>query len=196
MSLLTTIEDHLTTLEERLTRASSKRPGLRAGDNRACTDDFLAATTQHVTAVTEILLPIARKLAPANGSFTKDYLISAKRLERALVIAKAKQYGQAQNIGRAWDDVWAMVRIDLEAVVALERDLVALLSATLPDVETHRLGERVAATARRSPTRPHPHLPHRGVAGRMVRTVFSRADRVWDEFEGRVIQPLTPRDVS
>lgn len=195
-TLRTTIEDHLSTLQDRLGQAVSRLPGQRPGDRRACTDDFLVATTQHLAAVADIVLPAARKRDPEARSVAREYLRSAKRLERALVIAKAKQYGQAQNVGRAWEQVWTMVRTDLESVAELERDLVARVSERLSEVESHRLGDRLALAARRSPTRPHPHLPHSGVAGKVVRTVASRADRVWDEFEGRVIQPLTPREAG
>ncbi|GAA1509769.1 hypothetical protein [Nocardioides humi] len=195
-SLASMIEDHLSTLHERLAQAVSRPQAHRPGDRRACTDDFLVATTQHLSAVTDIVLPAVRRHLPDSRDVSREFLRAAKRLERALVIAKAKQYGQAQNIGRAWDQVWGMVHDDLDAVAVLERDLATRLSASLPQTEMQRLGDLLAATALRSPTRPHPHLPHRGVAGKVVRSVWSRADRVWDEFEGRITQPLTPREAG
>jgi hypothetical protein len=186
------VDQHLTALTERLDRASSTLAGdHRAGERRACTDEFLVATAQHVTAMIQVVLPAVHQHLPEGRTAVREYVVSAKRLERALVITKAKQYGQAQNVGRAWSQVWGSVRDDLVAVTDLERRMVDQLSGLLSDIEEHALGNRLAAVARRSPTRPHPHLPHRGVAGRVARGMWGRADRVWDELEGRVTRPLT-----
>lgn len=186
-----TIESHLHTLTARLDRAAGRLPGLRrAGDRRASTDDFLIPAAQHITAVIQVVLPAAKQHLPASRGAVREYLVAAKRLERSLVVAKAKQYGQAQNIGRGWSDVWGSVRDDLGALVIAERNLVARLSEVLPAQDAQLLGDRLTAVARRSPTRPHPYLPHGGMAGRLARGVWGRADRVWDELEGRVTRPL------
>jgi len=186
-----TVENHLDALSTRLNRAAGRAPDLRGpGDSRARTDDFLVAATQHLTAVIQVVLPAVHHRLPDGRRAARDYLASAKRLERALVIAKAKQYGQAQNVGRAWTEVWEAVRDDLLSVTDTERGLVKQLSEVLSEAETQAMGDRLSATARRSPTRPHPHLPHTGVTGRAVRRVWGRADRVWDELEGRVTRPF------
>lgn len=188
------IDHQLTVIAERLNLAASRLPEPpRPGDRRACTDDFLVATTQHLTAVIEVVLPAVRRHLPDGRAAARDYVLTAKRLERALVMAKAKQYGQAQNVGRAWSQVWGAVRYDLVTVTQMERALASRLADVLGEAETEDLGGRLAATVRRSPTRPHPHLPHRGIAGRVARGVWGRADRVWDEFEGRVARPFSAR---
>jgi|GEM_PF-4881420 len=190
-SLQDTIDSHLHTLTARLDRAAGRLPGLRRpGDRRASTDDFLVPAAQHVTAVIQVVLPAAQQHLPHSRGTIREYIVAAKRLERALVVAKAKQYGQAQNIGRGWSEVWRSVRDDLAAVTAAESTLVVQLSEVLSTAEAQLLGDRLAAAARRSPTRPHPHLPHSGFAGWVVRGVWGRADRVWDELEGRVTRPL------
>ncbi|WP_183097953.1 hypothetical protein [Nocardioides pelophilus] len=190
-TLRDTVDHHLNALTERLDRAAGEVPDRhRPGEGRACTDDFLVAATQHLTAVIQVVLPAAHHRLSDGRDAAREYLLSAKRLERALVVAKAKQYGQAQNVGRAWAEVWRSVRENLAAVTDLERGLVERLAEILTEAETQALGDRLAAAAPRSPTRPHPHLPHRGFAGSVVRGVWGRADRVWDELEGRVTRPL------
>ncbi|MDP3949578.1 hypothetical protein [Microbacterium sp.] len=185
------VEKHIHTNLERLDRAADRSPGVRPiGDRRASVDEFLVATAQHLSAIIQVVLPVVHRRLPESRSLAREYLAAAKRLERALVMTKAKQYGQSQNVGRPWSRVWASVREDLSAVTEMERLIVARLSDVLSDTEAHALGDRIAVATHHAPTRSHPHLPHQGVAGKVVRVVWGRADRVWDEVEGRVTRPL------
>lgn len=188
--LANTLDHHLRILSERLDAAVRRTTCGRPGD-RASTDDFLVATAQHLTAVVETITPAVHHRLPDGRRLARDYLRAAKRLEQGLVVAKAKQYGQAQNIGRSWDEVWSRIADDLTGISVLERTLVDRLSQVLSDGEKRHLGDRLALRTAHSPTRPHPHLPHRGVAGRIARRLLGRADRLWDVLEGRSTRPLS-----
>lgn len=190
-TLIAATNNHLHALAGRLDRATGRTRERRLpGDSRAWTDDFLMASTQHLAALVDVVVPVLRRQVPDGRHAADDLLKAVRRLERSLVIAKAKQYGQAQNVRRQWEQVWARVGEDLRVMAALERETAALLTAALPAEAVSALGDRLIDVAQTAPTRPHPHLPHRGVAGRITRTVWSRADRVWDEFEGRTVHPL------
>ncbi|MDQ4113002.1 MAG: hypothetical protein M3306_18200, partial [Actinomycetota bacterium] len=39
----------------------------------------------------------------------------------------------------------------------------------------------------RAPSRPHPHLPHTGLSGKVVRRVARPVDAIWDAVEGRSV---------
>lgn len=185
-ALSAALDQQLAALDERLAAAAAC---LRRGH----TDDFLVATAQQIGAFTEVVVPALHNL-PDGRAVAEQFVSASRRLERAMVVAKAKQYGQAQNIGRPWSEVWDAVREQLTAVVAAERAAIETLTPALSEDELTALRARFAAAVRNSPTRPHPALPHRGVAGRATRAVVRRADRVWDQFEGRVTHPLP--DVS
>lgn len=184
--LAAALDQQLSAINERLTLAASS---LRRGR----TDDFLLATAQQISAFSEVVVP-ALSSVPDGRVLAREFLSASRRLERAMVIAKAKQYGQAQNVSRPWTYVWDSVRESLTEVIAAERHATERLTTSLPTNELDILRGRFGLAVRRSPTRPHPRLPHRGVAGRASRAVTRRADRVWDEFEGRVYRPLP--DVS
>ena len=190
-TLLTAMDSHLHALTDRLERATGRtRERRMPGDTRAWTDDFLMASTQHLAALVDVVVPVLRHQVPDGRRTADDLLEAVRRLEHSLVVAKAKQYGQAQNVRRQWEQVWTRLAEDLRTIAGLERDAAARLAAALPAESVTALGDRLIEVAQRAPTRPHPHLPHRGVAGRVTRTVWSRVDRVWDEFEGRTAHPL------
>lgn len=190
--LVTVVEQHLTALSERLERATSPAvPDQRAvGALRANADAFIMAAAQHVAAVSEVVVPAAAKMTPWARASTRTLVCTAKDLERALVVAKAKQYGQAQSVHRSRRDVWTRVATSFDMVASAERVVTRELTMALSVSEMERLGDRLLDVVERTPTRPHPHLPHDGLGGRVTRRICSRMDRVWDELEGRVCQPL------
>lgn len=195
-NLSTTLDQHLCAVSDRMDSAIGRNKQARSAiECRMNTDDFLVATAQHLGALADVVLPAARRL-PDDRVLARDLLIATKRLERALVVLKAKQYGQAQTVRRTWAEVWNRVRQGLDEVATIERRIVDELATSVPPDELDRLSRRLTDVARRSPTRSHPNLPHRGVAGRVVRSVWGRADRVWDELEGRVARPLPPAEAS
>lgn len=193
--LRSTLDIQLRAVTERLDHAASRTGAARSAiECRSSTDDFLVAAAQHLGAVVEVVLPAAQ--VTASRLLARDLLAATRRLERALVALKAKQYGQAQNVGRTWEAVWGQVRARLDSVATIERRLADELLDAVPPKDLDRLAERLELATLRAPTRSHPNLPHRGVAGKVVRSVWGRADRVWDELEGRVIHPLSPPQAS
>lgn len=197
MSLLsTTLDTQLRTVAQRLECAVGRNKRARSAiECRMNTDDFLVAASQHLSSVVEVVLPAAQRI-PGSRPLARELLVATKRLERALVMLKAKQYGQAQNVGRTWEEVWGQVRDRLDAVSRIEQRVADELADALPPDDLERLTGRLEHAARRAPTRPHPNLPHQGVAGRVVRSVWGRADRLWDELEGRVSHPLSTPEAS
>jgi hypothetical protein len=76
----------------------------------------------------------------------------------------------------------------------LERELVDAVAATRHDDDPD-WGERLYHAELHAPTRPHPYVWHRGLRGRMARTVALRIDRFWDTAEGRMIpEPVKAHD--
>jgi len=169
-------------------RARSEDPS--PGQIRARADAFVASAVQHLTTVTSVLLPEAARL-PDSKQSVRDVLDTVKALERALVVVKARVYGQAQNAQRPWDYVWGDARDCLAEFATSELALVTFLDNSLDSGGLDRV-QTAMSRAVASPTRPHPYLPHLGLSGRMARRLCVTIDRIWDELEGRVTSSGSP----
>jgi hypothetical protein len=184
--LLTDVEERHAALLGLLQRAAGRDAGpSRPGQARENTDRFLAAASRHVAATARVLIPAIRRHLHTGRAEARDFVRTSRRLERMLVRAKAKQYGQAQTIHHSWSAVWNAVRGRLMQTLAAERRLVTMLRQHLGVDDQVLLRERFVLAVAAAPTRPHPFLPRTGAAGHLTRIICSRFDAVWDEFEGR-----------
>jgi hypothetical protein len=188
-SLVMTVEATQRCLEDRL--AAARAPG--RDRPRDATDAFLAATSRHVAAVEAVLVPRVRKHVPDGAPLSDEYLGLARELEQTLTLVKARLYGEAHAIHLSWRPLWGAVHRQLEEHNRLELLLVdALLRFDEPG-ELDGLAQRVFDAETRGPTRPHPHVPHTGIASLLARRVWTVADRFWDRAEGRVVpEPVHP----
>ena len=159
----------------------------------AAADPFLASTSRHVAAASAVLAPAARHHLPHGRQRAQDLARTGRDLEAALFETKAKLYGSTFSVRRPLADVWADVDTAFAAFWGVEQQLVADLDEACPSAEREQLADRLYRAEERVPTRPHPHLPHLGVPGRMARTVAQRVDRFWDTAEGRMVPaPIAP----
>lgn len=174
-------------LEERLSAAAiGVAPGNGPRDVQQLTDTFLVSTCRHMTAVNTVLLPAARSLLPDGRARAREFTRACRRLERSLAQTKAKLYGSAYAIHRPWAGVWADVRTAFADAVRVEREIVAALGSVTDAATRDDLAARMYRAELAAPTRPHPYLPHHGLAGRLTRRLWSWADRFWDAAEGRL----------
>lgn len=188
--LASEISARLTALAERLECAELARREVNApGSIRLQADVFMAATSQHLAGVVAVLAPAVSRLDGGQERI-RDLVESIKGLERALVLAKARLYGQAQSARRPWSEVWGEVHAQLTKVAESEAAITSLLEQNLANGPLEELTTRFARVVVQAQTRPHPHLPHLGLLGRMARRVCATTDRLWDELEGRVTSTL------
>jgi len=185
-SLLNEVDARHRALLQLLDEATRRDRRANPGGARAKTDRFLVAASRHASATTRVFLPVTRTSLSSGITEVRSFVAEAKRLERVLVKAKAKQYGQAQSVNEPWDSVWDGVRRQLERILDMERRLIMLLDERLGTEAQLQLSARFRRAFANSPTRPHPHLPHTGPLGSMARMVSSKLDSVWDEVEGRI----------
>jgi hypothetical protein len=185
-------------LQQRLDEAT--RPGeVLAREHRARVNAFIAATSRHLAAVDEALLPEVARRLPDGRQRVKEYLHEARLLEQVLVRLKARAYGELHIAHLPWSQMWADVRRQLTGHNAKEQELTRELTAQLDRQGCEKLADRVYRAELRAPTRAHPYLPHTGVLGTAARRVWTVADRFWDTAEGREIPapvPPQPKDHS
>lgn len=160
---------------------------------RAHIDQFLAVTSQHLHAVDAVLLPRARRCVDGRD-LVHDHVRSTRGLEVLLYHVKAHEYGSAVEQGHSWPVLWQ----EVDAAVADERRheevLTQRLTAELDDADLERLAEVFESREVRQPTRPHPHVPHTGAAGRVARGVAKLIDGFWDMAENRSVPRPAPRE--
>jgi hypothetical protein len=192
--LVVTIEATHQSLQERLdtaTRTVVRRS--RPRDRYARTDAFMAATSRHLAAVEEVLLPAARHHLGDGAERVKEYLHRARLLELALAVLKARLYGAVAASHIPWEEVWEDVRRELTRHNAMEIAVVHELVVAMGDGPSDSLADAVYRAEVKAPTRAHPYLPHRGLVGLMARRIWAVADRFWDTAESRMVpQPVRP----
>jgi hypothetical protein len=188
--LVVTVDATHQSLGQRLEEATRPSGGPLEGRRaRARIDAFMAATSRHLAAVDEALLPDVRRRLPDGHQRAKSYLHEARRLEQAIARLKARLYGELHVAYLPWSEVWDEVRRQFashnEAEVTMTRDLTEALGPEGADA----LADRIYRAELTAPTRAHPYLPHTGVLGHTARKIWAVADRFWDMAEGRVIPP-------
>lgn len=157
------------------------------------TDTFLAIASRHLAAVSAVLVPVARRSLDDGDQVARDFVHQSRRLELAMGQVKAKLYGEAHAIHRSWSQVWGDLQEEFDTALRMERHLAENLHHHLTSAEMAELAERVYRAELRAPTRPHPFLPHRGLAGRVARRIAHGVDQFWDSTEGRMLPaPIHP----
>jgi hypothetical protein len=188
--LVVTVDATHQSLQQRLDEATRARTTrTRPREVHIRTDAFMAATSRHLAAVEEVLVPLAGKLLPDGRHVVQGYLADARRLEEAVARLKARLYGELHAAYRPWHEVWDDVRRTLARHNEAELHLARGLAGALDPQSSADLAWRVYRAELRAPTRAHPHLPHTGFAGLAARRVWAVADRFWDAAENRAVPP-------
>ena len=155
-SLLVTVEATHQSLEQRLAEATRRGAERRPHDARARVNAFMAATSRHLAAVDEALLPEVARRLPDGHRRAAEYLHAARRLEQALVRLKARLYGELHVAHLPWPGVVDEVRRNLTEYDEVELALVRDLTAGLDRQEADALADRVYRAELRAPPGPTP----------------------------------------
>src|SRR3712207_2124459 len=194
-SLVMTVEATHRSLEQRLGEVmSTLQRDARARESYARTDAFMAATSRHLGAAEEVLVPEACRRLDDGPQVTKAYLDAARRLENAAARLRGRLYGGSHCAHLPWNDVWSELRQSLDQHNDAERRMVDRLCAVLEPGAAADVATRVYRAELKAPTRPHPYLPHKGRAGSAARRLWAVADRFWDAAQNRTVPPpVRPR---
>ncbi len=195
-TLQRSIEETHQVLSTRLDRAKHASPTTESPRDRfPAIDTFLASTSRHVAGAVDVLVPASRRELASGAAAPGAFVDSVRRLEAALAQVKAKLYGEAHAIHRPWPELWAAVDDAYAAMWRHEEALVGLLVDGTSDDTADAIARSLHRAELRAPTRPHPHVPHVGLPGRVARRVARRVDQFWDAAEGRMVpEPVRPKD--
>lgn len=150
-------------------------------------DQFNAGTSRHLHAVDEALLPAVSAHVENGSALVHEYLPTARHLEVLLFHVKAHEYGSTWETTHDWPTLWGEVEEALVAQEVKEEELVSHLAEEASDDVLVLVAARMTVAERRAPSRPHPHLPHTGLSGKVVRRVARPVDAIWDAVEGRSV---------
>ena len=176
-------------LEERLARAKAARPSrdpARPREEYPAIDSYLAAASRHVGAMLTVVLPLARSRLSNGPARCHDYVAAVRRHEESLNAAKAKLYHSAYATRDSWTRIWNEVDASFDRMWNLESQIINDLAESRRPKDPEWV-QSLHKAELRSPTRPHPHIPHSGVPGRAARFVAKRVDAFWDAAEGRMV---------
>lgn len=188
-TLVVTIEATHESLAQRLREANRALQDRRPREPYMRMDALMAATSRHLAAAEEVLVPEATQRLSDGAEVAEGYLADAHRLEESMLVLKGRLYGEVHVADLPWDTVWTDARESLARHNDAERALVTRLADELEPDQADDLATRVYRAELRAPTRAHPFIPHTGVMGRVARRVFATADRFWDVAQSRVVPP-------
>jgi hypothetical protein len=163
--------------------ATPVSPAIRERHGRV--DTFLVDSSRHAMTVQAILVGAARRELGTAPS--RELGRACHQLQMALRAMHARRSGSSQLMRVPWADIREEVDQRLERLLIVEASVSALLEAALTTAEAAHICHRLAQVELRAPTRPHPHLPHRGLGGRLVQRAAARSDAFWDGVQGRVV---------
>lgn len=171
--------------------ADAAHAHLARGEIVRVTDDFLINTCRHISAVCDVVLPVARGGLPSGRQRVRAYVQQARLLERKIAQAKHRLYGEAHAVHVPWSRVWDELGAEFDQLMTLEQ---ALVSDLAPSVGTRGdYSERLAIAGAAGPTRPHPHSLHFGRLSHVSRSFWAKADSFWDTAEGRIVAAPAPK---
>lgn len=166
----------------------------RAGDTQARVNAFLAGASQHACAAESTLVEEAkRRLDPSKA---RELSRASHAFMLSLRTMHARLYGSSQTMRVPWRAIWNEVGLQLDVLLDAEEKIATGLTDVLPDEATDRIAEQLRDAESKAPTRPHPHLPRRGVPGRVARKLARGADTFWDGVQGRVVAPAEDHPVD
>lgn len=152
--------------------------------------DAIAWLSEHVATLDRVVYPVAARHLPVACSALR----SQRERSRALALLLRRLHAQLDGDGAAApEDVPSLRRTVLAALhehTAGEREMTAELRAALTAAQWQSLAGSYAARLQHGPTRPHPHTPRSGLAGRIAYRVSALVDRVLDVLDSRAARPV------
>lgn len=146
--------------------------------------DAIVWLSAHLAACQRSLHRKAEHVRTATGPL---HALRAADLELERVLRRAEQHHAGDSLAAQLDEARLenVLRGVLDRHERAERELVAELVQRLDADGVEDLTASYDDALRHAPTRPHPHVPHRGVLGAVAFRVDALRDKVLDTMDGR-----------
>jgi len=147
--------------------------------------DAVVWLSAHLAAVGRVVAPVATRRLREPAAVLREGHRRDLELERMLRIAERRHSGDVLASGLDGERIRRAIAARLDAHAELEHARLTALAEVLDDVEQVRLAGAYLDALVKAPTRPHPHLPHHGVAGAIAFRVDAVRDRLLDTMDSR-----------
>jgi len=157
--------------------------------------DAIAWLSAHLAAVGRTIAPVATRQLGESAVVLREGHRRDLELERMLRIAERRHSGDVLASGLDSERLRTSIIARVDAHAQIEHARLAALADLLDEDEQRRLAESYLDALVKAPTRPHPHLPHHGVAGAIAFRVDAVRDRLLDTMDSRHVPlPRAPRE--
>jgi hypothetical protein len=157
--------------------------------------DAVVWLSAHLAAVGRAITPVATRRLGETAPVRREGHRRDLELERILRIAECRHSGDMLASGLDGERLRTSILSSLDAHAEIERTRLAALADLLDDEEQRAVADLYLDALRKAPTRPHPHLPHRGLSGAVAFRVNAVRDRLLDTMDSRAIpMPRVPHE--
>jgi hypothetical protein len=157
--------------------------------------DAVAWLSAHLAAVGRTIGPVATRRLGESAVILREGHRRDLELERMLRIAERRHSGDVLASGLDIERLRTSIVSRLDSHAELEHRRLAALADLLDDDEQRQLAESYLDALVKAPTRPHPHLPHRGISGAIAFRVDAVRDRLLNTMDSRHVPlPRAPHE--
>jgi hypothetical protein len=160
------------------------RAALASPDDRVM--DAVVWLSAHLTAMEHVVYPFVRTNLPTDREQLDEQRRLNRRMQRTLRFLEQQWAGDALARPDPGHRLQSRLTVLLAEHEEGEEALLARLS-DITDEAAHDLAERYDHAIGHGPTRPHPHGPHRGRAGRLTYAFDAVRDHILDVLDSRHI---------
>src|SRR3954452_17621694 len=147
--------------------------------------DAVVWLSAHLAAVGRVITPVATSRLGETAAAQREGHRRDLELERMLRIAERRHSGDVLASGLDAERLRTSILSRLDAHAEIEHTRLTALADLLDDEEQRSLAEAYLHALMTAPTRPHPHLPHRGLSGAIAFRVNAARDRLLDTMDSR-----------
>jgi len=155
--------------------------------------DAVVWLSAHLAAVARTITPAALRHLDAPAGVLREQRRRDLELERLLRIAERRHSGDVLASGLDAKRLRGALLDSLRLHSQIEHQRLEGLAVVLEDRDQRALANAYLDALAHAPTRPHPHLPHNGLAGAIAFRVDALRDRVMDTMDARHVPLPRPR---
>src|SRR4051794_7656739 len=157
--------------------------------------DAVVWLSARLAAVGRAITPVATRRLGETAAARCERHRRDLALERMLRIAERRHSGDVLASGLDGERLRTSILSKLDAHAEIEHARLTALADLLDVEEQCALAEAYLDALKKAPTRPHPHLPHRGLSGAIAFRVNAVRDRLLDTMDSRHVPlPRVPHE--